>query len=261
MLQSLSIKNVALIKNIVIDFDKGLNILLGETGAGKSIIFDALNFVLGAKADKTLIRSGEDSMRVDAVFTDLNDNCKSTLNEYGFEAEEILLSRVLSLDGKSTIRINGNLSTQTILKEIGKVLVDSYSQHESVELLKSKSHLAMLDKFGKSKIEKLKNEVKEKYNNYHNILSEIDRLGGDEYDREREISLLNYQISEIRDADLKMGEDEEIHDRLKFLNNAEKIYQSISMCEEYLDNSSSSCINSLQQVSNLLSSLSNFDIL
>lgn len=261
MLQSLSIKNVALIKNIVIDFDKGLNILLGETGAGKSIIFDALNFVLGAKADKTLIRSGEDSMRVDAVFTDLNDNCKSTLNEYGFEAEEILLSRVLSLDGKSTIRINGNLSTQTILKEIGKVLVDSYSQHESVELLKSKSHLAMLDKFGKSKIEKLKNEVKEKYNNYHNILSEIDRLGGDEYDREREISLLNYQISEIRDADLKIGEDEEIHDRLKFLNNAEKIYQSISMCEEYLDNSSSSCINSLQQVSNLLSSLSNFDIL
>lgn len=261
MLQSLSIKNVALIKNIVIDFDKGLNILFGETGAGKSIIFDALNFVLGAKADKTLIRSGEDSMRVDAVFTDLNDNCKSTLNEYGFEAEEILLSRVLSLDGKSTIRINGNLSTQTILKEIGKVLVDSYSQHESVELLKSKSHLAMLDKFGKSKIEKLKNEVKEKYNNYHNILSEIDRLGGDEYDREREISLLNYQISEIRDADLKMGEDEEIHDRLKFLNNAEKIYQSISMCEEYLDNSSSSCINSLQQVSNLLSSLSNFDIL
>ncbi len=261
MLQSLSIKNVALIKNIVIDFDKGLNILLGETGAGKSIIFDALNFVLGAKADKTLIRSGEDSMRVDAVFTDLNDNCKSTLNEYGFEAEEILLSRVLSLDGKSTIRINGNLSTQTILKEIGKVLVDSYSQHESVELLKSKSHLAMLDKFGKSKIEKLKNEVNEKYNNYHNILSEIDRLGGDEYDREREISLLNYQISEIRDADLKMGEDEEIHDRLKFLNNAEKIYQSISMCEEYLDNSSSSCINSLQQVSNLLSSLSNFDIL
>lgn len=261
MLQSLSIKNVALIKNIVIDFDKGLNILLGETGAGKSIIFDALNFVLGAKSDKTLIRSGEDSMRVDAVFTDLNDNCKSTLNEYGFEAEEILLSRVLSLDGKSTIRINGNLSTQTILKEIGKVLVDSYSQHESVELLKSKSHLAMLDKFGKSKIEKLKNEVNEKYNNYHNILSEIDRLGGDEYDREREISLLNYQISEIRDADLKMGEDEEIHDRLKFLNNAEKIYQSISMCEEYLDNSSSSCINSLQQVSNLLSSLSNFDIL
>lgn len=261
MLQSLSIKNVALIKNIVIDFDKGLNILLGETGAGKSIIFDALNFVLGAKSDKTLIRSGEDSMRVDAVFTDLNDNCKSTLNEYGFEAEEILLSRVLSLDGKSTIRINGNLSTQTILKEIGKVLVDSYSQHESVELLKSKSHLVMLDKFGKSKIEKLKNEVKEKYNNYHNILSEIDRLGGDEYDREREISLLNYQISEIRDADLKMGEDEEIHDRLKFLNNAEKIYQSISMCEEYLDNSSSSCINSLQQVSNLLSSLSNFDIL
>lgn len=261
MLQSLSIKNVALIKNIVIDFDKGLNILLGETGAGKSIIFDALNFVLGAKSDKTLIRSGEDSMRVDAVFTDLNDNCKSTLNEYGFEAEEILLSRVLSLDGKSTIRINGNLSTQTILKEIGKVLVDSYSQHESVELLKSKSHLVMLDKFGKSKIEKLKNEVKEKYNNYHNILSEIDRLGGDEYDREREISLLNYQISEIRDADLKMGEDEEIHDRLKFLNNAEKIYQSISMCEEYLDNSSSSCINSLQQVSNLLSSLSNFDVL
>lgn len=259
MLQSLSIKNVALIKNIVIDFNKGLNILLGETGAGKSIIFDALNFVLGAKADKTLIRSGEESMRVDAVFTNLSESCMQALAEYGIEEDEVLLSRTFSFDGKSSIRINGNPSTQMILKEIGKSLVDSYSQHESVELLKSKSHLTMLDKFGKSQIDILKQEVKEKYNEYNSIIKEIDHLGGDEFEREREISLLTYQIKEIEDANLKTGEEEEIHDRLRFLNNAEKIFQAISLCEEYLDGSSTSCINSLQQVSNQLTSLTNFD--
>ena len=140
MLQTLSIKNVALIKDLTIDFEKGLNILLGETGAGKSIIFDALNFALGAKADKTLIRSGENVMRVDALFSGLSNECMDNLSKLGFEENEIVLSRTFTIEGKSTIRINGLPSTQIILKEVGKVLVDSYSQHESIELLKSKNH-------------------------------------------------------------------------------------------------------------------------
>lgn len=259
MLQSISIKNVALIKNLVVDFNKGLNILLGETGAGKSIIFDALNFVLGAKLDKTLIRYGEQEMRVDAVFGMLNENSKLLLSELGFEDNEILLSRTLNNEGKSSIRINGNLSTQSILKEVGKILVDSYFQHESVELLKSKNHLAMLDKFGKEKINHIKENVKKIYSQYIEILNQMKKLGGDEFERARELSLLEYQIKEIEDANLQPGEDELLHEKLKLLNNSEKIYQIISACDEYLGDNSNSCISLLQQSIALLSNLTGFD--
>ena len=138
MLQTLNIKNVALIKSLSIDFGSGLNILLGETGAGKSIIFDSLNFALGAKPDKTLLRSNEPEMRVEALFTNINSQAKTFMQSLGFDDEEILISRTLNLDGKSAIRINGQIATQSLLKQVGSALLDSYSQHESIELLNSK---------------------------------------------------------------------------------------------------------------------------
>ena len=259
MLQTIYIKNVALIKNLTIDFDNGLNILLGETGAGKSIIFDALNFVLGAKADKTLIRSGENEMRVDAVFSMLNSSSISQLREFGVEEEELALSRTLSIDGKSSIRINGMPSSLAVLKEIGKILVDSYSQHEGVELLNNKMHIVMLDKFGKDEIKEKKEQVKTLYNQLKEIEEKIESLGGDDESRERTKSIYEFQINEIEQADLKEGEDEEIRDRLKFLSNAEKIHEGISLCEEYLFDSNSSCISALQQATSSLSSISGFD--
>lgn len=258
MLQSLSIKNVALIKQLNIEFGQGLNILLGETGAGKSIIFDALNFVMGAKADKTLIRFGEDEMRVDAVFTNLSLHTKSLLAEFGFEEDDIGISRSLNIEGRSLIRINGIPASQSLLKEIGKILLDSYSQHESVELLKSKNHLLMLDKYGDAKIALAKEEVKKEYEKYNEILKQINRLGGDEYERERRKSLLEYQVKEISDAKLKVGEDDELSEKLKFFSNSEKIFQAISSCEELLNEGSTSCIRALQQSSNFLSNLCSF---
>lgn len=258
MLQTLSIKNVALITNLTIDFSEGFNVLMGETGAGKSIIFDALNFVLGAKADKTLIRYGETEMRVDAVFSSLSDYCMQSLAELGYEDDEICLSRSLNVDGKSTVRINGMAATQAILKEVGKLLVDSYSQHESVELLKSKNHLSMLDKFGGEKIAIQKDVVKNVYQKYSNVLKQIASLGGDEAERERMRSLLQYQVEEIESAELQEGEDEEISSRLKFLNSAEKIYQTVSICEELLNEGPSACIRQLQEASSNLGSISSF---
>lgn len=258
MLQTLSIKNVALITNLTIDFHKGFNVLLGETGAGKSIIFDSLNFVLGGKADKSLIRSGEQDMRVDAVFCDLSSSVKDNLKEMGFEGEEICLSRTLNLDGRSTVRINGLPTVQALLRKIGQTLVDSYSQHESVELLKSKNHLIMLDKFGGEKISLAKDSVQKIFNHEKEIAKQIKQLGGDEYERERMKSLLDYQIKEIEDAKLVSGEDFELQEKLKFMENAEKIYEVTSSCEELLSESSSSCIRELQQASTLLSTLSSF---
>lgn len=258
MLEVISIKNVALIKDISIEFGSGLNILLGETGAGKSIIFDALNFLLGAKADKTLIRSGEEQMRVDGVFTNLSKDCLSNLKDLGIDDEEIALSRTLTIEGKSSIRINGMPTTASVLKEVGKCLLDSYSQHESVELLNSKMHLPMLDRFGGERVEQKKDCVKELLTICHDIKKKINSLGGDEFDRERNKSLYSYQISEIQEANLKIGEEEEVSERLKFLNSSEKIFDGISSCEEYLSEGVGNCLNSLDLASSSLSPILSF---
>ncbi len=258
MLQSLSIKNVALISNLNIEFGQGLNILLGETGAGKSIIFDALNFVLGEKADKTLIRYGEKEMRVDAVFSGLSNSTISQLNNFGVEGDEISLSRTFNSEGKSSIRINGIPSVQTVLREIGKILVDSYSQHESIELLKSKNHLVMLDKFGGEQIEELKKIVKTNFDELNEIKLKIKKLGGDEFDRARRKSLLEYQINELEEANLVVGEDEEIEEKLKIIENSEKIKTAISDCKNNLIDGNISCVGQIYNSIASLSSLNGF---
>lgn len=255
MLQTLSIKNVALITDLSIDFGEGFNVLLGETGAGKSIIFDSINFVIGDKLDKTLLRNGESTMRVDAFFSNLNDATKEKISELGFDGDEFVLTRTYSSDGKSSCKINGMPCVTNTLKEIGALLLDSYSQHESIELLKTKNHLSMIDKFGGQKIGDIKDELKDKYNSYLSIKKQIADLGGNEYERERTKSLLEYQIEEIENANLKIGEDEEIQERLKFLNNAEKIFEAVTSCEDYLNDNSSSTINTLQQSSYALNPL------
>ena len=259
MLQSLTIKNVALISSLTIDFGQGFNVLLGETGAGKSIIFDALNFVLGSKADKTLIRTGEDSMRVDALFTSLSKTAIESLKEFGYDEDEISLSRTMNVDGKSVIRINGIASTLSVLKIVGQILVDSYSQHESIDLLKSKNHLSMVDKFAGEQIRLLKDKVKLDYEEYHNILSQITSLGGDRFERERTKSMLEYEVKQLEDASLTPNEDVEIKQRRDLLNSSEKILQAINTCLEELAENNQSAINLLQLSSLALSGLTTFD--
>ena len=258
MLQSLNIKNVALISSLTIDFGKGLNILIGETGAGKSIIFDSLNFVLGSKPDKTLIRSGENEMKVEALFSNINNQAKELLNNLGFEDEEILLSRILTLEGKSTIRINGCISTLSILKQVGAILLDSYSQHESIDLLNSKNHINLLDKFAGENILELKEEVKNLYLKNIEISKKIDSLGGDKFLRDNEISLLEYQINEIENANIVEGEEEDLKERMNLMNNSERIVNAINNCEQLLSEQNDSCITSLQYCQNYLSTL-NFE--
>lgn len=259
MLQTLSIKNVALIKKLSIDFSSGFNVLLGETGAGKSIIIDALNFVLGAKADKTLIRYGESEMRVDALFTDISHQNKYALAELGYEDDEICLTRTLNQEGKSTVRINGMVAPVSVLKEVGAILVDSYSQHESVELLKVKHHIGMLDKFGGEEVSSQKEKLNAVFTEFNDIVKKIKSLGGDETERERTLSLLQYQIDEIEKAELQENEDVEVAEKLKFLNSAEKIYQAVLSCCDLLDSGAFSCIRALSESSSLLAPLTMFE--
>lgn len=261
MLQTLNIKNVALIKNLSIDFGEGFNVLLGETGAGKSIIFDSLNFVLGGKADKELLRTGEDYMKVDALFVDLTPQAVAFLDELGIVCEDnqVILSRQFSRDGKASIRINGAPIVASTLKKVGLMLVDSYSQHESMELLNSKNHLAMLDKFGGQSLWTLKNEVKDRYERYKNTIAEIKSLGGDAFERERTKALLEYQITEIQEADLREGEDQEVKDKLLKLANSEKICEAVKTCNETLENSSMSAIIQVQEAISALNGINGIE--
>ena len=261
MLQSLSIKNVALIKEIEIDFGKGFNVLVGETGAGKSIIFDSLNFVLGSKADKTLIRYGENLMKVDAIFSFIGQNVKDFLveNDLLEDDGEVMLSRTLFDDMKNVCKINGKSVSLGMLKTVGQMLVDSYSQHESISLLKAKNHLALLDKFGGDEILSIKEKVSESFSKVQAIKKQITDLGGDKFERERTKELLSYQIEELEKAQLQAGEEEELKNKLDMYSSAERINEALSGCEESLENSSSSVIDQIQQCEAMLSSLSSFE--
>ena len=262
MLQTLKIENFALIENQTVEFKNGLNILLGETGSGKSLIFNSMLFALGMKADKTYIRSGKKFMKVDALFVELSDELRQFLEDAGFDCEdELLLSRSLSEDGKNVIRVNGQIATTSMLKEIGQRLVDSFTQHESVSLLNVKNHLTMLDKFAGERVKPLKEEISSLLEQIAEVNKKIKSLGGDESERERLISLLKYQYEEIEKAGLRQGEDEEVKERLKVMASAEKIFEAVSASEALLSENPDSAINALQEVSNALSALSNIEVL
>ena len=174
MLRTLTINNIALISFAEIDFAKGLNILTGETGAGKSIIIDSLNFVLGERADKTLIRNGESEALVEAEFDEINLPTQKILQEYEIDFEDgLILSRKMTEDGKNVCRINGMKVTVSALKNIASSLVDIYGQHENSVLLNSDNHIDILDNFIGENIQLAKQEYLTAYKNFRQIKAKL----------------------------------------------------------------------------------------
>lgn len=259
MLEKLNIKNVALIKSLEINFQSGFNVILGETGAGKSIIIDSLNFALGSKADKTLIRAGEETMAVSALFVDVSNNVKSILCGFGLdESDEVLLSRTYSQNGKGEARINGEIVAISMLKQIGEALVDSYGQNESIALLKQKNHLEILDLYKPKDEIQVKEEIQGLIQKLNELNLKIKKLGGDEASRERQIDLLSFQTNEIENANLQENEDEILEEKLKKLSNSEKIMEAISSAYELLENENGA-IATLKQSLNNLRSVERYD--
>ena len=259
MLEKLNIKNVALIKSLEINFQSGFNVILGETGAGKSIIIDSLNFALGSKADKTLIRAGEETMAVSALFVDVSNNVKSILRGFGLdESDEVLLSRTYSQTGKGEARINGEIVAISMLKQIGEALVDSYGQNESIALLKQKNHLEILDLYKPKDEIQVKEEIQGLIQKLNELNLKIKKLGGDEASRERQIDLLSFQTNEIENANLQENEDEILEEKLKKLSNSEKIMEAISSAYELLENENGA-ISTLKQSLNNLRSVERYD--
>lgn len=261
MLSQLSIENIALIDRLELTLTDGLNVLSGETGAGKSIIIDSLNFVLGERADKSLIRYGTDCAVVQAVFENyLTPSVDAYLQDLGIEVEDVLiLRRKMSVDGKNECRINGRLSTLSILKGLTELLVDIHGQHEHQSLLKSANHVKLLDNIGGAAVAKAKEEVGDLHKKYHSLKREFAKFGNAD-ERERRLDILTYQIDEIEKADVKDGEEEELLAQRKRIRNMEKILSALSDAKRILDGYDSSSVSaSIKNCSSLLGTISSYD--
>ncbi len=234
MLRSLQISNVALIERAELTFSEGLNVISGETGSGKSVLLSSIEFVLGGKADKSMIRHGEDSCSVRALF-DCSEEIKKMLAEMDIEAEDsLVLSRKLSLDGRSSAKINGCAVTLSMLKEITTRLVDIHGQSEHFFLLKESNQLRLLDRLGGEPVRESKEKVGKFLSERKAILEQIQKIGGDEAERDRRMDMLRFQIDEISAASLKEGEEEKLLLLRDKLRNAEKIVTGLSSACEVL---------------------------
>lgn len=222
MLNSLSIKNIAVIDDLEINLRDGFNILTGETGAGKSIIIDSINMILGQRADRELVRRGTDYAFVQAVF-DADKSISDFLTENDIETddERVIISRRITAEGKSTAKINGCAVTMNILREAADMLVNIHGQHDNQALLNPSRHIVFIDEYAEN--EKILSEYKEKYSYINKLKNELAALASDEQEKLRRIDLLKYQIDEISSAKLVSGEEDELIKRRDICENAEKI--------------------------------------
>lgn len=222
MLSNLQIENIAVIKSASIDFENGFNVMTGETGAGKSIVIDSLNAILGERTSRELIRSGADSASVCAEFQNVGDNVKNELEKLGIEKDDTLIvSRKLTPDGKNVCRINGMPATVSMLKALGVQLVNIHGQLDNQSLLSPETHCSFIDKLAGSGREL--SEFKELYSLYIKKENELKSLNTDVNEKNRRLDILNYQIEEIQKADIRPGEKDELTEKLGFLRNAEKV--------------------------------------
>lgn len=255
MLVGLNIKNFALIQQLSVEFGSGFNILAGETGAGKSILIDTIDYVLGGKFSKDLIRYGEDKTFVEAIFTVENEEIYEILKEFDIEEDEILvISRETTLSGKSIIKVNGKTVIISQLKRIREKLLDIHGQHQNQNLLNKAMHIVYLDEFNSDKINPLLiklNKLREIYLSYK---EKINNLKGNE-DREKLADYIKFQIDDIEKANLKIGEEGNLREEFNLLSNAEKISQSLVNSYGYLNNSKGA-ISILEALSKVISELS-----
>jgi DNA repair protein RecN (Recombination protein N) len=231
LLSELSIKNFAIIEALSISFEKGLTVLTGETGAGKSIIIDAIHLLVGGRGSAEFVRHGEEKAEIEGLFQlDGGQHpCFAKAMEFGIEIEEgmIVLRRDISRTGKSICRINGKLVTISTLREIGSTLVDIHGQHEHQELMDETTHLNLLDQFGLEEISLSQTEYLQVFHRYEQTLHRLTSLSTNEQQTAHRLDLIQFQYEEIQNADLKLHEDEELLEEKRKLGNFERVFEAI----------------------------------
>ena len=239
MLEYINIKNIALIEESEVAFGKGLNVLTGETGAGKSLIIDALGFSLGGRANREIIRRGEEQAVVESVFSIDDKKIEKILDDMDIEHGEdntLVIRRILHMNGKSVCKVNGTTVTVGQLKELSSCLVDFHGQHEHQSLLNPSKHIELLDKFCGTELDAEKAKLAEFLKKYKITMKEMKAIAGNESERERRTEILSYQISELETADIKPGEEDTLTERKKILQNGERMREMAGKCINILYN-------------------------
>lgn len=230
MLLKLYIKDFALIDEIEVNFKEGLNILTGETGAGKSIIIDAINMVIGERASSEYIRTGKEVSLIEAIFEFDNKSIDDLLNEYGIEKEDnlLIIQREITEQGRSFCRVNGKSVTVSVLKKISKHLIDIHGQHQHQSLLDSESHIKFIDLLGGTKLQQVKQDVENYYHNVLDIEKNIKNIKNKFTQFNQQKEQLRYEIDEIEKANLKIDEDIMLREQKLVLENSEKIFNALA---------------------------------
>ena len=234
MLTSLKIENVAIIESAAIEFGCGLNVLTGETGAGKSIVIDSINAILGERTSRDIIRTGAQSAKVYAVFEDVNAKVRNFLDENGIDCEDgvLIINRTLSREGKNVCRLNGAPVTVSMLREIGSELIDIHGQHDNQALLSPEKHCGFVDSFaGNAEIIA---DYREKYGRLCEVRNKLKKLTTDESSKSQRIDFLTYQIDELEKAEITPGERDELKARKTLINNSQKVIESLNVAYEAL---------------------------
>lgn len=257
MLENLKIENVAIIEKASIDFEEGLNVMSGETGAGKSIILDSLGAVLGQRTSKDSVRTGEKKAKVTALFTNVNKNVINKLEELDVDIEEdncVLIQRQINLEGKNVCKINGCPVTVSMLKELGHELINIHGQNDNQNLLNPEKHIDFIDSLGN--YSDLHKQYQDSYFKLQDIKKSLSKLNTSEEEKLKKIDILNYQINELEMADIRIGEREDLIQKKDTYQNSEKIIKNLNISLEILNgNMDTDGANAL--ISNVADSLEN----
>lgn len=261
MLLEVSIKNFAIIEQVSLNFEKGMTILSGETGAGKSIIIDAMNLMLGARATTDVIRHGSAKAEIEGLFSFENSRAlEQILLEQGIEvADELIIRREILQNGRSVSRVNGQMVNLSVLKQIGQHLVDIHGQHDQEELMKAQHHIRLLDSFGEDEFWALKDRYQTTFDAYRSLRKRVLEKQKNEQEHKARIEMLEYQIAEIEAAALQSGEDVQLNQERAKLLNHKQIADTLTNAYALLDNEDFSSLNNLRSAMGDLQSLEEFD--
>ncbi|MDO4869658.1 MAG: DNA repair protein RecN [Bacillota bacterium] len=238
MIKHISIKNFAIIENVQVDFHDGLNIITGETGAGKSIVIEAISLALGSRADTTFVRSGQDKALVQMV-ADL-------------DGQEYIITREVSASGRNTCRINDEIVTLGTLSSLCKKIADIHGQYDHQSLLDPENHIQLVDLYHKEEIDPAKADVKMLYDEYTSLRSELAALKARLAESKRQRDFMEFELKEIRSADLSIGEDEDLAERIALLQNSERIFENLAGAYDISSENEYSLLSGMKQVSDML---------
>ena len=261
MLLEISIKNFAIIEEISLNFEQGMTVLTGETGAGKSIIIDAMNMMLGSRATTDVIRHGAPKAEIEGLFSLENSRAlREIFEEQGWElTDELIIRREILQNGRSVSRINGQMVNLSVLKAVGQHLVDIHGQHDQEELMRPQLHIAMLDEFGTADFLNLKSRYQETFDRYRSLRKQVLTLQKNQQEHKARIEMLEFQMAEIESAALKSGEDTAMHQERDRLLNHKLIADTLTNAYTMLDNEDFSSLTNVRSAMNDLESIEDYD--